>query len=89
MEPTPALLSGESHAWRSLVGFRPWGRKESDTTEQLILLITIETRLVVVQSLMCSDSWKHCSSSDFCVLYFSFNNFIVYNVAFGFISKKA
>ena len=33
--PTPVLLPGESHGWRSLVGCSPWGRKESDTTEQL------------------------------------------------------
>ena len=25
----------ESHGWRSLVGFSPWGREESDKTEQL------------------------------------------------------
>jgi len=29
------LLPGESQGWRSLVGYSPWGRKESDTTEQL------------------------------------------------------
>ena len=28
--PTPVLLPGESHGWRSLVGYSPWGRKESD-----------------------------------------------------------
>ena len=33
--PTPVLLPGKSHGWRSLVGYRPWGRKESDTTERL------------------------------------------------------
>ena len=33
--PTPVLLLGESHGWRSLVGYSPWGRKESDTTERL------------------------------------------------------
>jgi len=27
------LLPGESHGQRSLVGYSPWGRKESDTTE--------------------------------------------------------
>ena len=31
--PTPGLLPGESHGWRSLVGCSPWGREESDTTE--------------------------------------------------------
>ena len=33
--PTPVCLPGESHGWRSLVGYSPWGRKESDTTERL------------------------------------------------------
>ena len=35
--PTPVLLPGKSHGWRSLVGCCPWGRKESDTTERLHL----------------------------------------------------
>ena len=33
--PTPVLLPGKSHGRRSLVGCRPWGREESDTTERL------------------------------------------------------
>ena len=33
--PTPVLLPGKSHGWRSLVGCSPWGRKESDATERL------------------------------------------------------
>ena len=32
-QPTPVLLPGKSHGWRSLVGCSPWGRTESDTTE--------------------------------------------------------
>ena len=36
--PTPVLLPGKSHGWMSLVGYRPWGRKELDTTERLYLL---------------------------------------------------
>ena len=35
MRPTPVLLPGESHGWRSLVGYSPWRLEESDTTEQL------------------------------------------------------
>ena len=31
-QPTPVLLPGESHGWRSLAGHSPWGRKASDTT---------------------------------------------------------
>ena len=33
--PTPVLLPGDSHGWRSLVGCSPWGREESDTAERL------------------------------------------------------
>ena len=32
-QPTPGFLPGESHVQRSLVGYSPWGQKESDTTE--------------------------------------------------------
>ena len=34
-QPTPVLLPGKSHGWRSLVGCSPWGRKELDMTERL------------------------------------------------------
>ena len=33
--PTPVFLPGKFHGLRSLEGYSPWGRKESDTTEQL------------------------------------------------------
>ena len=33
--PTPVFLPGKSHGWRSLVGYSPWDREESDTTERL------------------------------------------------------
>ena len=29
-QPTPVFLLGKSHGRRSLVGYSPWGRKESD-----------------------------------------------------------
>ena len=32
-QPTPVLLPGKPHGQRSLVGYSPWGHKESDTTE--------------------------------------------------------
>ena len=34
-EPSPVFLPEESHGQRSLIGYSPWGRKESDTTERL------------------------------------------------------
>ena len=33
--PTPVFLPGEFYGQRSLAGYSPWGRKESDTTDQL------------------------------------------------------
>ena len=33
--PTPVLVPGKSHGWRSLEGCSPWGREESDMTEGL------------------------------------------------------
>ena len=35
MQPTPVLLPGKSHGWRSLVGCSTSGCEESDTTEQI------------------------------------------------------
>ena len=32
-QPTPVFLPRESHGQRSLVGYHPWGHKESDTIE--------------------------------------------------------
>ena len=29
-QPTPVFLPGESHGQRSLIGYSPWGREESD-----------------------------------------------------------
>ena len=34
-QPIPVFLPGESHGQRNLVGYSPWGRKESEATEQL------------------------------------------------------
>ena len=34
-QPTPVFLPGKSHGWRILVGYSPWGHKESNMTEWL------------------------------------------------------
>ena len=34
-QPTPVFLPGEFHGQRSLVGYSPWSRTKSDTTERL------------------------------------------------------
>ena len=34
-QPSPAFLPGKYHGQRNLVGYSPWGHKESNTTERL------------------------------------------------------
>ena len=34
-QPTPVFLPGKFHGQRSLVGYSPWGPKESNKTKQL------------------------------------------------------
>ena len=51
-QSTPVLLPGKSHGQRSLVGYSPWGRKESDTTKRLHSLhyIVLSTVLSIQDS---------------------------------------
>ena len=46
-QPTPVLLLGKSHGQRSMVGYSPWGLKESDTTERLHSLTHSLTHLML------------------------------------------
>ena len=39
--PSPVFLRGKSHGRRSLAGYSPCGRRESDTTEQLQFALTL------------------------------------------------
>ena len=42
----PVLLPGKSHGRRSMVGYSPWGRKESDTTEWLHFTWNLKTWVI-------------------------------------------
>ena len=48
--PTPVLLPGKFHGLRSLVGYSPWGRKESDTTEQLHFSLSLSDIFTVYKN---------------------------------------
>ena len=39
--PMPVFLPGKLYGQRNLVGYSPWGHKESDRTERLTLLMFI------------------------------------------------
>ena len=51
-QPTPVFLPEESHGWRSLVGYRPRGRKELDVTERLhfFSLLCMGAHVLLVQT---------------------------------------
>ena len=55
-QPTPVFLLGKSHGQRSLMGYSPWSRKESDTTERL----RTRTRLLVPEEGTASLVWHFC-----------------------------
>ena len=45
-QPTPVFLPGESPGKRNLVGYSPWGHKESDTTEQLSTFSSLSLQIL-------------------------------------------
>ena len=47
MQYVPVFLPGIFHGQRNLAGYSPWGRKESDTTEQLNMHTEIKYRTVL------------------------------------------
>ena len=49
-QPTQVFLPGESHRQRSLVGYRTWGRKEVEATEQL-------NNMGLVRGVYCDFLW--------------------------------
>ena len=55
-QPTPVVLPGKFHGQRGLVGYRPWGHKESDMTEPLSThkmmgLLNCRARIIVQANL--------------------------------------
>ena len=57
-QPTPVLLPRKFHGWRSLVGYSPWGRKESTPLSNfsLSLVVTYACSQGASQSLWRYDS---------------------------------
>ena len=47
-KPTPIFSPGKSHGQRSLAGYKPWGHKESDTTERTHTHLVIQSSQLTV-----------------------------------------
>ena len=69
-QPTPVIFPGKSHGWRSLVGYSSWGRKQSDTAEQLHF--TSSYSPLPLASLLFSAICKASSDNHFDNLHFFF-----------------
>ena len=56
---TPVFLPGESHGQRSLVGYSPWGHKESDMTKCIHTYFIIMAIFLIVESVnKVATGWK-------------------------------
>ena len=70
MAPPPVLLPGKSHGRRSLVGYRLWGHKESDTTQRLDFHFHFLTDTVSIVEAVASRSpqgWAVGSNCETCL----------------------
>ena len=54
-----SILPGKSHGQRSLMGYSPWGSKESDTTEQLSM--HADTSIELSLKVLPLTPWKNWS----------------------------
>ena len=74
-QPTLVFLPGESHGQRSLVGYSPKGRKESDTTERLSMQ-TLNWEMLVLEKYL-SGLWPLYLGCLFCSV--EFEDFSLYS----------
>ena len=62
-QPTPVSLPGESQGQRSLVGYSPWGHRESDMTERLTLSFSLSAKMKPWNPLQHSQFIAICQNS--------------------------
>ena len=77
-QSTPVLLPGKSHGQRSLVGYSPWERKESDTTWHLTSKWN-HTLLIFCNCLIFCDSSRfiHFAAYGRTVFFFRLKNILL------------
>ena len=62
----------KSHAWRSLVGYSPWGRKESDMTERFHFTWLMK---IFIDFILCTKASTDILSSCFIFIVYYGNDF--------------
>ena len=73
LKPTLVFLPEKSHGQRSLMGYSPWGHKQSDTTERLTYTLTlyhvVERKHQTPNTLILPPTHlKHASFSNFTII---------------------
>ena len=83
-QPTLVPLLGKSHGQRSLVGYSPWGCKDSDTTERLSDFTFCSITWSILSSRRYSSTFL--ISSLFSFLFVIFNGIMTYIFHFSHLS---
>ena len=65
-QPTPVLLPGKFHGRKSLVGYSPWGCKESDMTEWLHFLCFLLRWRLELKSIILIQGFSLCVRGSIC-----------------------
>ena len=63
-QPTPVLLPGKSHEQKSLVGYSPWGRRESDMTVHARCSLWLGHRHLLAEP---AHGWERVSLTSFLI----------------------
>ena len=63
MATTTVFLHGKFHGWRSLVGYSPWGHKESDMTEWLHFPLHLSFITEILIEKVYKHKWESETSS--------------------------
>ena len=67
--PTSVILPGKSHAERSLMGYSPWGHKESDMTEHSVHMNPTSNSHVPAQDTFSQSNTKNANTTVYLHLY--------------------
>ena len=54
-----STFAWKSHGWRSLIGYSPWGRKESDTTERFHFHFQTMVEVMKIMVISFKRSYAH------------------------------
>ena len=84
---TLVFLPGKSHGWRSLVGYRPWGHKESDCLFHFCERCHWSFDKDCTESVDCFDKYGHFNNINNSSSQWTWNIFSFICVSFNFFHQ--